>query len=244
MRVRLRIWENAVDIKIVIADEHRIGREGLKSLFQAEPEMSVVGEAEDGQAVVQLISSLSPDVVLMGLDMPGLSGVDATRQMLQLKPSVRVIGLAAVVDAQMVRDILAAGGVGFITKCNSFADFVAAVRSVMAQRIYLSSDVALAMVNQYVLRPPPDVARPSGTLTPREREVLQLVAGGMSTKQTAIALKISTKTVDMHRQHIMGKLNIHSVAELTKYAIREGLTELRPNNEVLRLQGVAAGEMR
>ncbi|MGA2230446.1 MAG: response regulator transcription factor [Tepidisphaeraceae bacterium] len=213
--------------KIVISDDQRINIEGLKALFTSAPEIEVVGAAEDGHGVVELTQSLSPDVVLMGMDIPGLNAMDATRRMLELKPSVRIIGLSSDIDGQLVRELLAAGGAGFITKCNGFTDFLDAVRSVMAKRIYLSPDVAQVMVDQYVLRP---TAERNGSalvnLTPREREVLQLVCEGMSTKQAATTLKISTKTVDMHRQHIMNKLQLHSVAELTKYAIREGITAL------------------
>lgn len=213
--------------KIVISDDQRISVEGLKALFTSAPEMEVVGEAEDGHGVVQLTQTLSPDVVLMGMNMPGLDVMDATRRMLELKPSVRIIGISSDIDGQLVRELLAAGGAGFITKCNGFTDFLNAVRSVMAKRIYLSPDVAQVMVDQYVIGPSGERNGSAlGALTPREREVLQLVCEGMSTKATAAALKISTKTVDMHRQHIMSKLQLHSVAELTKYAIREGITAL------------------
>jgi two-component system, NarL family, response regulator NreC len=216
-----------VRIKLVIADEQRINREGLRSLFSAETDMEVVGEADNGRAAVQMTQNLGPDVVLMGLGMPGLNSIDATRQMIAAKPSVRVIGLSNDADGQRVRELLAAGGAGFITRFNGFAEIAAGVRSVVSKHVYLSPDVAQVMVDQYVLRPPAD--RPPsgyGTLTPREREVLQLVAEGLSTKEAAAALKISSKTVDMHRQHIMSKLQLRSVAELTKYAIREGITAL------------------
>jgi two-component system response regulator NreC len=216
-----------VRIKIVLADEQKISREGLRALFLTEPDMEIAGEAEDGDKAVRLTRDLSPDVVLMGLGIPGLSTIEAMRQMLAAKPTVRVIGLANEIDSQLVRELLAAGGAGFITRSNGFSEFVAGVRSVFSQRIYLSPDVAQVMVNQYVLRPPADRQNASiGNLTPREREVLQLVAEGLSTKEAASTLKISTKTVDMHRQHIMGKLQLRSVAELTKFAIREGLTPL------------------
>ncbi|HTW93572.1 MAG TPA: response regulator transcription factor [Tepidisphaeraceae bacterium] len=214
-------------IKLVIADEQRINREGLRSLFSAETDMEVIGEADNGRAAVQMTQNLNPDVVLMGMGMPGLNSIDATRQMIAVKPAVRVIGLANEADGQRVRELLAAGGAGFITRFNGFAEIAAGVRSVVSKHVYLSPDVAQVMVDQYVLRPPGD--RPAsgyGNLTPREREVLQLVAEGLSTKEAAAALKISSKTVDMHRQHIMSKLQLRSVAELTKYAIREGITAL------------------
>lgn len=214
-------------IKIVISDEQKISREGLRALFLAEPDIEIAGEAQDEMTAIQLTLDLSPDVVLMGLGLAGPSSIDATRQMLAAKPEVRIIGLCNEIDGQFVREMLAAGGAGFITRSNGFAEVIAGVRSVFARRIYLSPDVAQVMVDRYVLRPPADgPGNGLGALTPREREVLQLVAEGLSTKEAAAALKISTKTVDMHRQHIMGKLQLRSVAELTKYAIREGITPL------------------
>jgi DNA-binding NarL/FixJ family response regulator len=214
-------------IRLVIADEQRIGREGLRALFAAEQDIEIVGEASDGRSAVRATEDLTPDVVLFGLEMMDLSAVDATRQIKGLRPSVRVIGLADVVNARLVRELLAAGGAGFITRRNAFADFVNAIRAVMERRIYLSPDVAQAMVDQYILGAPAAAAGDGiGTLTPREREVLQHISSGMSTREAAAELKISTKTVDMHRQRMMSKLKIRSIAELTKFAIREGITAL------------------
>jgi two-component system, NarL family, response regulator NreC len=213
--------------RIVIADDHKIGREGLRALFKSEDDIEVIGEADDKESLLRVTQKLSPDIVFLSLGIPGLNGIEATRQMLAAMPTLRVIGLAPTADGQFVRELLAAGSAGFITWRNGFTDFLAAIRSVMAQRTYLSPDVAQIMMDQYVLRPrmdPREMDNPA--LTPREREVLQLVAEGMSTKEVAAQLELSTKTVDMHRQHIMGKLKLHSVAELTKYAIREGLTAL------------------
>jgi DNA-binding NarL/FixJ family response regulator len=218
-------WETGLmRIKLVIAEDHRIGCEGMRALFSSDPEMEILGQAEDTQALIGLAQSLSPDVVLMGLTLPKARAVEATKQLLEFKPGIRVIGLSHGVDGPFIREFLSAGGAGFITRCNGLADFLTAIRSVMTKRIYLSPDVAERMVDEYVLRPqePPALQ----ALSKRQKEVLQLVAQGMSTRETAAALKISTKTVDMHRHHIMDKLQLHSVAELTKYAIREGITAL------------------
>jgi DNA-binding NarL/FixJ family response regulator len=212
-------------IRIVIADDQRIGREGLSALFATAPDMEILGEAECDHSLIEMTRNLSPDVVLMGLDNCGTQAVDTTQGMLQVKPSVRVIGLSRGFDGRFVRDFLTAGGAGFITRLNGFPDFLAAVRSVMNQRVYLSQDVAERMVDQYVLHPTGEDAG-LAALSPRQREVLQLVAEGRSTKEAAATLGISNKTVDMHRQHIMNKLQLHSIAELTKYAIREGITSL------------------
>ncbi len=212
-------------IKLVIAEDHRIGCEGLCALFSSDPDMEIVGQTEDALALVGLTKDLSPDVVLLGLTLPRQQTMETTRQMLQVKPQTKVIGLSPKVDGPFVREFLSAGGAGFITKCNSFADFLTAIRAVMTKRIYLSPDVAERMVDQYVLSTV-DSPASMAALSPRQKEVLELVAQGMSTKEVAAALKISTKTVDMHRHHMMGKLQLHSIAELTKYAIREGITAL------------------
>src|ERR1700683_2086082 len=187
--------------------------------------MEIVGEGEDGTTAVALALRLEADILLINLNMPGMDAIDAARQILAINSSVRIIAMADNVDGQSVREFLSAGGAGFVSKTNGFSDFLTAIRSVMVKKIHLSPDVAQVMVDKYVLNIEPDRPGPGiGTLTVREREVLQLVADGMSTKEAAAALNISNKTVDMHRQHIMRKLRIHSVAELTKYAIREGIT--------------------
>lgn len=214
-------------IKILIAESQPISREGLRALFGTQSDMEVVGEANDGQAAVDLAAQLGPDVLLINANIPGLDGIQATRQILAVNQEIRVIAMSDNVDGHFVRQWLGAGAAGFVAKTNGFSEFLSAIRSALARKIYLSPDVAQVMVDKYVLNVEPD--KPSaavGTLTTREREVLQLVAEGMSTKEAAAELNISTKTVDMHRQHIMRKLRIHSVAELTKYAIREGITAL------------------
>ena len=224
-----RNWERrAVRVKIVIVDGQRIAREGLCALFKGEQDMEVLGYTENGEGALQLTRTLLPDVVLMALEADGSNTIGVTRQLLEVKPDVRVIGLSSNgVNGQFVRELLSAGAAGLITRWNGFSDFLNAVRVVMARRIYLSPDVAEVMVDQYLLKPAPDRKTDGvASLTPREREVLQLVSEGMSTKEVAAALKISGKTVDMHRQNIMNKLSLHSVAELTKYAIREGITAL------------------
>jgi DNA-binding NarL/FixJ family response regulator len=212
-------------IKLVIAEDHRIACEGLRSLFSKEPDMEILGYAEDTKGLIDLTMSLSPDVVLLGLTLPRDKAVEMTRLILQIKPSVRVIGQSQALDGQFARDFLSAGGAAFVTKCSGFAHFLDAIRAAMTRRIYLSPDVAERMVNQYVLRQT-DTSPTHPALSRRQREVLQLVAQGMSTKEAAAALNISTKTVDMHRHHLMTKLQLHSIAELTKYAIREGITAL------------------
>jgi DNA-binding NarL/FixJ family response regulator len=216
-----------MEIRIVIAEAQGVAREGLCKLFAAQQAFKVVGEANDGQSAIPLAGNLSPDVIVMSVHTRSMDGIDATRKIMSANPSVRIVGMSADLDVHGVREFLAAGGAGFITKGNSFSEFIRAVHSVITRRIYLSPDVADALVANYVLGPPLDRSSSAPTaLSIREREVLQLVAEGMTTKAAASVLKISAKTVDMHRQRIMGKLKIHSVAELTKYAIREGIAAL------------------
>jgi len=214
-------------IRLIIALERGILREGLSSLFLSQQDMQIVGETDDFLGLLEVAEKSPADVIVMSLKLPGMNGFDVVSKVLAANSTSRIIALAADLDIHHVRQFLSSGGAGYITSVNGFPEFVRAVRTVLTKRTYLSPDVADAMVANYVLTPPPD--RPAGgqtALSLREREVLQLVADGMSTKDAAAALKISTKTVDMHRQRIMNKLKLHSVAQLTKYAIREGIAAL------------------
>lgn len=217
-----------MEIRVLIAEARGVGREGLCNLFTTQQDVEIVGQADDGHAVIPLAGSLSPDVIILTVHARGMDGIDATRRILAANPSIRIVGMSAELDIHCVREFLSAGGAGFVTRSNSFAELIRAVRAVITKRIYLSPDVADALVANYVLGPSLD--RPStgpAMLSLREREVLQLVAEGLTTKAAASSLKISAKTVDMHRQRIMNKLKIHSIAELTKYAIREGIATLQ-----------------
>jgi DNA-binding NarL/FixJ family response regulator len=214
-------------IRVIVAEVRGLGREGLCQLFATQKDFEIIGEADDGHAAVPLAGDLSPDVIVMSLKMRSTDSIGATRRILIANPAVRIVGMSADPDIHGVREFLAAGGAGFISKGNSFSELLRAIREVITKRIYLSPDIADALVANYVLHPPSDLSGfSSAALSTREREVLQFVAEGMTTKAAASALQISAKTVDMHRQRIMKKLKIHSVAELTKYAIREGIATL------------------
>ena len=222
--------------RILLADDHQIVREGLKSLLEQHADMEVVGEARDGRAAVQMAHDLAPDVVVMDVAMPLLNGIEATRQITAREPHAKVVALSMHSDRRFMTEMLKAGAKGYLLKDGAFEELATAIRSVVSDRVYLSPRIAEVVVDDYVRRADARaddeqaLARPPAgafsRLTPREREVLQLMAEGRATKEIALDLKVSIKTVETHRRQMMDKLDIHSVAELTKYAIREGLTSL------------------
>jgi len=215
-------------IRIIIADDHQILRQGLKTLLEKEPDMEVVAEAEDGRKTVIMVNELTPDVVIMDVNMPDLNGIEATRQILADYPEMKIIALSMHADRRFVINMLKAGAHGYLLKDCAFEELAQAIRLVMANKTYLSPGVAEIVVKDYVNRLPGPAQTAFSVLTAREREVLQLLAEGKSTANIGELLHISIKTVETHRQQIMNKLGIRSVAELTKYAIREGLTSLEP----------------
>ena len=211
-------------IKIFIADDHRILREGLRSMIEKIRNVDVVGEAGNGREAVRLASEKRPDVVIMDVNMPDLNGIEATRLLLKELPAVKVIALSMYSDKRFVAGMLKAGASGYLLKAGAFEELAIAIQTVMAGDIYLSPRVTGVVIEDYVGRLTQEKSAPTKTLSLREREVLQLLAEGKSSKDIASHLHVSEKTVHTHRQHIMEKLNLHSVAELTKYAIREGIT--------------------
>jgi len=216
-----------MSIRILLADDHKIMREGLRALLERKKDMEVVGEADNGRTTVQLTRELSPDVVIMDITMPDLNGVEATRQVTTEFPGVKVIALSMHSDRQFVAGIFKAGASAYLLKDCAFDELAAAIRAVVASHTYVSPSIADMVIKDYASQVPvaPDSRLLLG-LTPREREVLQLMAEGKNAKEISLRLHISVKTVETHRQQIMNKLGIHSVAELTKYAVREGLTTL------------------
>lgn len=215
-----------MSVRILLADDHAIVREGLRSLIEKEPDMEIVGEAEDGRTALELVRELLPDVVIMDITMPNLNGVEATRHITSEFPEVKVIALSIHSNRRFVTDMLGAGAAGYILKECLFDELVQAIQAVSAGNSYLSPRITSVVVEDYVKRLAIVAESLLAALTSREREVLQLVAEGKSTKQIALKLHVSTKTVEANRRQIMEKLDIHSVAELTKYAVREGLTPL------------------
>jgi len=210
-------------VRIIIADDHQIVREGLRSILQHDLDINVVGLAENGRAAIELAKELNPDIVIMDISMPDLNGMEATRRIIEENPAIKVIALSMHSDQQFVTEMLKAGASAYLLKDCALDELERAIRSVIARQIYISPTVAGSVVKDYVHHLSEDK---SSVLTSREREVLQLIAEGKSAKQVAYQLKVSVKTIEGHRQHIMEKLDIYSVAELTKYAIRAGVTFL------------------
>lgn len=213
-------------IKILLADDHKLLREGLRALIEEQQNMIVVAEAEDGRSAVRLAAKLAPDVIVMDISMPGLNGIDATRRIAAESPDIKVIALSMHADRNFVVEMFKAGAAGYLLKDCAFEELIHAIRAVSSQKAYLSSKLSDTMIKDYVKLFPKKNPSVFSALTTREREVLQLLAEGRSTREVAANLNVSMKTVETFRQRIMKKLDIHSVAELTKYAIRAGLTSL------------------
>ncbi len=213
-------------IRVLLVDDHKILRAGLRRLLESEPDLKIVGEAEDGRTAVNLVGDFAPDVVLMDISMHDMNGIEATRQIVDRRPATKVIVLSMHSGQKLVADVLKAGASGYLLKDCDFGEITTAIRTAASGRTYLCPQIATVLRDDYLRRLlQADIPTASG-LTPREREVLQLIAEGKSTKEIAYCFNLSVKTVEVHRQRIMEKLKIRSVAELTKYAIREGLTPL------------------
>ena len=213
-------------MRIVLADDHQIVRDGLRALLEKETDMEVIAEAEDGQSAVKLTAELKPSVVVMDIGMPDMNGIEATRQIVASHPDVKVIALSMHSDKRFVGGMLKAGASGYLLKDCAFGELANAIRAVTQGQTYLSPQVTHVVVQGYVRQAGPRAPAGADVLTGREREVLQLLAEGKSTKDIAALLKLSARTVETHRQQIMNKLNIHKAAELVKYAIREGVISL------------------
>jgi two-component system response regulator NreC len=207
----------------MIVDDHKIIREGLRALIGKQPGMEACGEAADGRSAVDLVGELQPDVVVMDLSMPDMNGIEATQRILADYPKTKVIALSVHSDSRFVDGTLKAGASGYLLKDCAFEEVVQAIKAVTVGQVYLSPGIAHRVVKAYVQQVS---ASSLPVLTAREREVLQMIAEGQSVRTIAATLSVSTKTVESHRQQIMRKLHIGSVAGLTKYAIREGITSL------------------
>jgi len=211
--------------RILIADDHKIFREGLRTLLSNRPGVEVVGEADNGRSTVSMAAELLPDVVIMDVAMPELNGIDATRQISSMCERTKVLALSMHADSRFVTRMLTAGAHGYLLKDCAFEELTLAIQTVLADDVYLSPGVAGVVVREMQSRAT-DLGVKAPELTPREREVLQLVAEGRTTRDIAARLHVSVKTIETHRKQIMDKLELRSVAELTKYAVREGLTSL------------------
>ncbi len=213
-------------IRILLADDHKIMREGLRSLIEREPNMAVVGEAENGRATLRLARELKPDIIVMDITMPDLNGIEATRQVRMRCPEAKVIALSMHSDRRLVAEMLKAGASAYLLKDCAFTELAGAIEIVSRGQTYLSPGITGIVVEDYIHRIAEPSTLESPTLTPREREILQLLAEGKNAKEIALHLHISPKTVETHRRRMMEKLKMDSVADLTRYAIREGLASL------------------
>jgi len=215
-----------MSLKILLVDDHKIVREGLRTLLDAQSDFSVVGEAADGMSAVKLAQQLNPDVIIMDITLPDLNGIEAARKILNKNSRIKVIALSMHADRRFVLEFLKTGAQGYLLKDSAFDELVLAIRTVVKNRTYLSAQIADLVVREYVRGTDRADQSAFTLLTAREREVLQVMAEGKTTKQIAEKLGISIKTVETHRQQIMNKTGIDNVAGLTKYAIKEGLTNL------------------
>ena len=211
---------------VLLADDHKILRQGLRTLLEQEKDIHVVGEADNGRTSIKLAGELAPDVVIMDVAMPDLNGVDATRRITEAQPKSRVLALSMHSDGRYVKGMLQAGARGYILKDCAAEELTRAIRTVMANQVYVSPGVTGAIVNDYIRQLSGTQIDATAILTHREREVLQLLAEGGSTAHIAAKLYLSVKTIETHRKRVMDKLGLRSIAELTKYAIREGITAL------------------
>ena len=213
-------------IQILLADDHTILRAGLKMMLNAQPDMEVVGEAHDGHQAIAEALRVQPDIVLMDITMPDMNGIEATRHIKKVLPEVKVLVLTMHENDEYIFQALRAGASGYILKEAADTELITAIRIIQSGQFYLSPTAQSVMVGDYLQRVRTGEEKDSySSLTEREREILKLVAEGYTNNQIAERLVISPKTVDTHRTHVMDKLNLHSRAELVKYAMRRGLLE-------------------
>jgi DNA-binding NarL/FixJ family response regulator len=213
-------------LRILIADDHEVARRGIRSLLEDHEGWEVCGEARDGREAVDFATELQPDILLLDIGMPNLNGLDAARQILAAAPDARILILTIHDAEQVVREVLAAGARGFVLKSDAGRDLISAVEALQDRRTFFTPKVAQMMLDGYLHPHEESDSSAQTVLTPREREVLQLVAEGKSTKEVATMLKLSVKTAETHRTNLMRKLNLHSVADLTLYAVRNGIVQI------------------
>jgi DNA-binding NarL/FixJ family response regulator len=216
-------------LRILIADDHEVARRGIRALLESHPGWEVCGEARDGRETVELASSIKPDLILLDVGMPNLNGLEAARQILAVSPEAAILILTMHDSDQVVREVLRAGARGFLLKSDAGRDLVAAVEALQQQRTFFTNRVSQMVLDGYLGRENlEDGAGGSSNdvLTTREREVIQLLAEGKTSKEVAVTLNLSTKTAETHRTNLMRKLDLHSVADLTRYAVRNGIVQV------------------
>lgn len=216
-----------MSIRVLLADDHKIMREGLKALLDDSPDIQVVGLAANGREALRQTAELQPDVVVMDLNMPEMDGIEATRQLLAGDPVAKVLILSMVTDRNCVLECLKAGARGYLVKDCAAEELQTAISALAAGESFLCTKVAQVVISDYVQRDRVEAdTTTAALLSKREQEILRMIADGRNTKEIAFAFDCSVKTVEVHRTNIMKKLDLHSIAELTKYALREGLTSI------------------
>ncbi len=212
-------------IRIVLADDHRMLLDALIAVLAHEQDLQVVGAVSDGPATLKLVQEVEPDVLVLDISMPGINGVDVARQLHKSHPGIKVLALSAYLDKRFVQEMLKAGAMGYVTKTAALTDLPRAIRAVAGGQNFLSAEITAAVVSE-IAPQGTSATPPLSALSPREREVLRLVADGVRTAEIARRLGITKATIEVHRRNVMHKLELRTVAQLTKYAVREGLTTL------------------
>ena len=215
-------------IRIVLCDDHQIIREGLRSLLEKQPDMSVVGEALNGLGAIKLVAEKKPDIVILDIAMPEMNGIATARRIFMDNPKVKVLALSMHSDHHFVTEMLEAGASGYMLKDSAFGELTNAIRTIISGGLFISPHIAGNVLEEFSRRAKPGhtPVRHVTQLSQREKEILQFISEGHSTKEIASKINVSVKTVETHRQHIMQKVGAHNVAALTKYAVREGITTL------------------
>jgi DNA-binding NarL/FixJ family response regulator len=221
--------ETMEPLRLLVADDHEIVRKGLRSLLEAQPGWQVAGEASDGREAVEKAKELHPDVTVLDIGMPSLNGLEATRQMLKNDARAKILILTMHESDPLIRDVLDAGARGYVLKTDASRDLVTAVNAVRSNKTFFTAKVAQMVLDGYLDQGPkkekPPAESPKTRLTPRQREIVQLLAEGKSSKEVAVQLGLSVKTAETHRANIMRRLDCHSVSELVRYAVRNNIIE-------------------